>query len=331
MDETIPGNTKLVTWVSEYARIRTSYEKLVKEVKYVLTEKLRISAVRVAHIFGRAKTSASFKEKIERKRYENPLKDITDLAGVMVVCYYEADLPIIATIIRSAFQVHEHIDKTGDLGVDKMGYHGAHFVITLGSNYSGARYDGITELSCEVQVRTVLQDTWALISHHLIYKDESSIPERLRRDLNNVASLLEIAQGVFDSIRDKREMYVNEIRRKEEVVPEFLAQLIDYDTLSAYTEWKFPGLGISERWHARLLTDLNRNRYRTLKDIDDVVERAKSAVDAYQKENPAWFKAGTDYLTKSLGFVDDDFRQKHPWGDQTRDAFKRLGHLIKKT
>lgn len=331
MSETPEENTKVTACVSEYASVRPFYEKLVKEVKYVLNEKLKLADVKVADVSGRAKTPERFKEKIERKRYKTPLMDITDLAGVRVVCYYEPDLATVNDIIRSAFQVHEHIDKNDDLGVDKMGYHGTHFVIALGSLYSGARYDDITDLRCEIQVRTVLQDAWALFSHHLVYKDEASIPERMRRDLNNVASLLEIAQGVFDSIRDKRGMYLNEIRRKEEDVPEFLAQPIDYDTLAAYTEWKFPELGISEHWHTRLLADLNRDRYLTLKDIDEVVDRAKPAVDAYQEENPTWFKAGTAYLTKSLGFVDSDFRQKHRWGDQTKEAFRRLGHLTKKT
>lgn len=331
MSEPPQVDTKTAARVCEYEHIRPSYEKLVEEITYILKEKLKLSDVRVADVSGRAKTPENFKEKIGRKRYKNPLREITDLAGVRVVCYYEPDLATVHEIIRSEFDVCEHVDKTGDLGVDKMGYHGAHFIITLGTRYRGARYDGITDLSCEIQVRTVLQDAWALISHHLIYKDEASIPERMRRDLNNVASLLEIAQGVFDSIREKREMYLGEIRRKEDVVPEFLSQPIDYDTLVAYTEWKFPELGISEQWHARLLADLNRDRYQTLNDIDEVVDRSKPAVDAYRKENSVWFTTGTDYLIKSLGFVDSEFRQRHPWGEKTRDAFKRLEHLATKT
>ena len=165
------GDTNTAAKACEYEHIRPSYEKLVEEVKYVLREGLGRSDVRVADVSGRAKTPGSFKEKLQRKCYRNPLKEITDLAGVRVACYYESDLTTVSDIVRSTFNVHEHVDKTDDLGVDKMGYHGAHFVVTLGDRYSGARYNGITDLRCEIQVRTVLQDAWALISHHLIYKD----------------------------------------------------------------------------------------------------------------------------------------------------------------
>jgi hypothetical protein len=65
-----------------------------------------------------------------------------------------------------------------------------------------------------------------------------------------------------------------------------------------------------------------------LKDIDSVVEKAKPAVNAYRKENPDYFTFGTDFLTKSLGFVDTEFRGRHSWGERTSDAFKRLGYLV---
>jgi putative GTP pyrophosphokinase len=171
----------------------------------------------------------------------------------------------------------------------------------------------------------------ALISHHLVYKDEFSVPQRMRRDLNNVASLLEVAQGVFDSVREKRATYLDDIQEKKEDTSRFLAQPIDYDTLFAYTQWKYPDLEVSERWHPRLLRDLNLEKYRTLVDIDAVVNDAKPAVEAYQKENPSWFPNDTAYITKSLGFMDSQFRRKHAWGQLTKDAFKKFGHLVKPT
>jgi len=213
-----------------------------------------------------------------------------------------------------------------------MGYAGVHYVVSLGSKYSGGRYEGITDLRCEIQVRTVLQHAWALISHHLMYKDEATTPDRLKRDLNNVASLLEIAQGVFNTVREKRDAYVEEVEEiaRKNTAPHFLlSQRIDFDTLMVYTRWKFPSLPVSESWHSRLLEDLDLGKYRTLADIDSAVEAARPAVDHYSHENPRWFQAGTDYITKSLGFVDHAFRKKHPWSEETIAAFKRLGHLVK--
>jgi putative GTP pyrophosphokinase len=209
-----------------------------------------------------------------------------------------------------------------------MGYNGKAFVVTLGTRYAGGRYENITDLACEIQVRTILQDAWAIIDHQLIYKNEESTPERLRRDLNNVASLLEIAQGIFDSVKEKRAAYVSEIQQKKEDPPTFLAQPLDFDTVIAYTRWKFPDRGASEKLTQILLRDINLSDYPTLQQLDTVVDRARAAVEAYQKENPDWFKTGTDFLTKSLGFVDPKFRATHGFAARTRGAFDKFQSLV---
>jgi putative GTP pyrophosphokinase len=313
---------------AEFRRRLSFYERLVDAVKRVLNMKLKAVGIRTAALHGRAKSIDSFRAKVTRKHYSNPLDEITDFAGVRVVCHYEADAVQIAGAIRGEFNVVEHVDKTLGLGVDKMGYGGAHFIVTLGSRYSGARYDGINDLKCEIQVRTVLQDAWAMISHQLSYKNEESVPPRLQRDLNNVSALLEIAQRTFDNVREQRNAYVQEIQEKEKDPSAFLAQSLDYETLLAYTRWKFPEMLASDKLNLRLLQDLNQQAYPTLAQIDAAVERAKSAVEAYRLENPEWFKFGTDFITKSLGFVDDQFLAKHGFARKTREAIAKYRNLV---
>lgn len=315
--------------VVEFEKRLSSYQRLVEEVKYVLKTKLQAANIKYADLQGRAKEKNSFLAKVSRKAYLNPLEEITDFAGIRVVCHYEPDAAQIANTIRSEFNVKEHVDKTLRLGVDKMGYGGAHFIVTLGPRYSGARYDGLGELKCEVQVRTVLQDAWAVISHQLSYKNEESVPPRLQRDLNNVSALLEIAQRTFDHVRERQAAYVHEIQEKEKDPLAFLAQPLDYETLLAYTRWKYPELPASDKLNLRLLQDLDQTSYPSLAQIDAAVERAKGAVEVYRRENPDWFKFGTDFITKSLGFVDDTFLTKHGFASKTRDAIANYRHLVK--
>jgi ppGpp synthetase/RelA/SpoT-type nucleotidyltranferase len=286
--------------------------------------------VKGAMVAGRTKTLESFCKKIHRKGYHAPLEQMTDLAGVRIVCHYESDLAAMREMILSAFKAVEFLDKNIELGVDKMGYHGLHLVVVLGEGYKGAHYEGLTDLMCEIQIRTVLQDAWALINHHLVYKNEDFIPQKIRRDLNNVASLLEIAQGVFDSMKERREQYLSEIEEKQRDASAFLLQPIDYDTVMAYTKWKHPALPVSKMWQTQMLSDMNMDNYETLQDIDTVVEKARSAVEAYSHEVPHLFQFGTDFLTKSLGFIDHDFREKHFWTETTRIAFDKFSYLIRK-
>ena len=311
-----------------YARVHQLYERLSEEIRHILDTKFAEAGLTPVLVNHRAKTIESFSEKITRKHYKNPLSQMTDLAGVRVVCAYESELAKVSEIIEASFEIRERIDKARDLGVDRMGYNGKAFVVTLGTLYAGGRYDNITDLTCEIQARTILQDAWAIIDHQLVYKNEESTPAPLRRDLNNVASLLEIAQGIFDSIKERRVTYVNEIQQKKEDPPAFLAQPLDFDTVIAYTRWKFPDRDASEKLTQILLGDIDLKDYPTLQQLDRVVDHARAAVEAYQKENPDWFKSGTDFLTKSLGFVDLKFRKNHGFAAKTRAAFNKFHDLV---
>jgi hypothetical protein len=162
----------------------------------------------------------------------------------------------------------------------------------------------------------------------LLYKNEAAIPKRIRRDLNNVASILKIAQQIFDRIRDKRDDYIKEIDETTSEDNKLLSQVIDYETLRAYTKWKYPKLPVSKKWQNRLLSDLDFEKYKTLNDINIAVERTEAAVNAYKEENPAWFKTGTGHITKALGFTDPEFRRNHPFGGKTRVAFEKYKNLV---
>ncbi|MCH8911411.1 MAG: hypothetical protein IH867_11840, partial [Chloroflexi bacterium] len=185
------------------------------------------------------------------------------------------------------------MEELESLGVDEMGYQSVHLLVRLRQQVGGARYEKLKELTCEIQVRTVVQDAWAIISHHLVYKNEKSVPARLRRDLNNTSSLLEIAQSVFDAVRTKRDKYIEEIQARQCEDGEFLDQPVDYDTLNAYSLWKFPELSVSAHWQDKLLQDLNLEKSPTLRHIDHAVRRAADAVEAFRGEDPDVFGHST--------------------------------------
>jgi formylglycine-generating enzyme required for sulfatase activity len=113
-------------------------------------------------------------------------------------------------------------------------------------------------------------------------------------------------------------------------VAEFLSQPIDKDTLSYYTKWKYPGRPLNPTLQELLLRDLSNNKkIKTLEDLNCALDVAADAVDLYRKEDPDVFKTATDFLTKSLGFADQDFRAKHGFFPQTRQAFANYEHLVR--
>lgn len=314
--------------IEHFKRKKPQYRELKNQVKSLLDKKLSKTDIKISGISSRIKKPISLRDKIKRNNYSDPLNEIKDFAGVRIVCGYENDFSEIEKIIYDLFKVYEKADKTYELGVDKMGYHGRHYVVSFNDSYYNNEASSSKGLYCEIQLRTVLQDSWAIASHHLLYKNEAAIPKRIRRDLNNVASILEIAQQVFDRIRDKRDDYIKEIDETTSEDNKLLSQVIDYETLRAYTKWKYPKLPVSKKWQNRLLSDLDFEKYKTLNDINIAVERAEAAVNAYKEENPAWFKTGTGHITKALGFTDPEFRRNHPFGGKTKVAFEKYKNLV---
>lgn len=264
--------------IRQFISNRPDYDQLCNEIAYILKKRLAEQKIEFASITNRAKTLNSFLEKIQRKAYGEPLDEITDFAGVRVVSLYVDDLPKIEETIRSEFEVVEKVDKLGDKNVDQFGYGAVHFIVRLGDSTSGARYDDLKNLKCEIQTRTVLQDAWAIIQHHLVYKNESDVPQILQRKLNGLAGLFETADDQFQSIFNQRNKYVDSVRESTKKPTEFLETKVDVDSLTEFLRWKFPGTPVQKyEWTVGMISeDMDRRRYRNLGKLDEAIEMTKA-------------------------------------------------------
>jgi GTP pyrophosphokinase len=227
--------------------------------------------------------------KLRRKSYDAPFDEITDFAGVRVVCLYVNDIERIEKIIRDEFEVVEKVDKLTGKEPDQFGYGAIHFVVRLGGTASGARYDDLKGLLCEVQVRTILQDAWAVVAHHLIYKDESAVPKLLQRRLNCLAGLFETADDQFQQIRDQHRIYVAKIHESTQVLKEFLQTELNLDSFQEYLQWRFPGRPVTA-FDGQLginLSTLQKAGYQSLADLENELnEELLSQALAIMREIP---------------------------------------------
>lgn len=307
----------LVSW---FINNQPVYQELCNEISYILKKKLSAKEIEFSAVTSRVKTLKSFLEKVNRKNYRDPYKELTDFAGVRVVYLYRNDLSKIEDVLKSEFELIEAEGKTD------FGYQANHYLVKLGNRLTGARYDDIKDKICEIQVRTAAQDAWAVINHHLSYKQEADIPKELQVSLNDLSSIFKLADKQFVTIRNERENYRKEVAESSQ--DKFLTTELNFDSLTAYTNWKYPNLPVKEVLQTALLSNLDREKYKTLGDIDKVVEKSKAFLEVYSKENPRFFGFGTDYITKSLGFVDKEFRRLHRFSDITKGAYERHKHLI---
>ena len=307
----------LKDYLDSYKKIRPLYKNFVDEIIFSIHQLSIDNNLQFADLKGRVKSLESVNEKIRRHEIQKPNEEIYDLAGVRIVCLFEKEMQLFAVLLEKNFEITWKQNKKEGLGTNTMGYQSLHYCIKLGNNYNGPRYNRFKGLICEVQITTVLMEAWGLINHNLVYKNEDAIPAELQRDLNNVASLLEIAQGVFNNSDDKRIEYLKDLKEKNSDKKSILNQQINYETIKLYSEEYFPEKDVSEFWQNELIQDLDKSKYKLIADINSTVEKASSFVEHYRAKNPAMFYYSTDILTKSLGYFDLDFRKRHSWSSQT--------------
>jgi putative GTP pyrophosphokinase len=172
----------------------------------------------VAAATGRIKDREESIKKFMRK-YQGDLEEsgtpyeikdhITDLIGLRLVCLYEDEIEPIGQLIREHLDVIDVTDKTAEIeGTENaFGYKGLHLDLRLdGARAAMPDYALFAPYSFELQIRTVVQDSWSTLDHKIKYK--KSIPAALKRRINTLAALFELADREFRQVRDETELQI---------------------------------------------------------------------------------------------------------------------------
>lgn len=204
---------KAVAWYSEN---RAVYESLAIRVESIIKDVLEQKQISYHTIAHRAKSIEDYRKKALKTEYKNPQIEIMDMAGIRVITYLESEANKAAEIIKSVFVVipEYSIDKTSELGVDRVGYRSIHYVCTLGGRCSFPEYKRFKGLLFEIQIRSILQHAWAEFEHDRNYKFKGVLPDNLKRRLAIVAGNLELIDWAFESISESIDEYTLEVKEK---------------------------------------------------------------------------------------------------------------------
>jgi putative GTP pyrophosphokinase len=232
----------------------------------------------VAAVSARTKRLESFLEKTLRKSYADPFAETTDFAGVRVTCFYRDDLRKIENLIYDEFPDANKVEDVLVNNIDRFGYSASHYLVQLDDATCGRGGNDVKGKTCEIQIRTLLQDAWAMFSHHLLYKCEHIIPDSLQRQFYALAGALETADVAFQTIRDKRDGYVRSSRASVDRTK--LGEVkTDPASLKDYFEQKYPHRPVDSHddflgfWHSRMPLE----RYPTLRQVDELMDRTETA------------------------------------------------------
>lgn len=278
-----------VAWYANHEQIYKSLAEIIAATLKALLKHNKIDYVDTPH---RAKAVDSFQEKIRRKKYKDPKSEMTDLAGIRVIAYIEADVARVSKLIQSSFNVHEEfsVDKTTDLGEDRFGYRSVHYVCDIGQNREALpEFSPYKGLLFEIQVRTALQHTWAEIEHDRSYKFSGDLPPKIKRRFHLVAGLLELADREFDELTKEIDSYTTEIHRKAdsgnlniELNSTSILEFIGIRLSRHQPKYSVVPIAITQE----LIEELNLFGVRSLKELDSILpESLINLEQKYQVKN----------------------------------------------
>ena len=141
---------------------------------------------------------STFITKLYRKEYEvskDGLRQLTDIAGIRVICKYVDDIYYIAQLLL----LHDDITlvkKTNYIQYPKdNGYR---------SFYSK---EGVQLVPVEIQIRTIAMDMWASLEHNLRYKSDHEVNDdikyRLKKCAEDIAATDLEMQNIYRELNSK--------------------------------------------------------------------------------------------------------------------------------
>ena len=129
-------------------------------------------------------------DKLVRRGFELSVKsareNLTDIAGVRVICPYINDIYLIADLLTS--QADIVVVRTSDYIKQPKpnGYRSLHYIVEVPVFLSS----GPEPVKVEIQIRTIAMDFWASLEHDLAYKLADGKTEAVLKELKECADVI---------------------------------------------------------------------------------------------------------------------------------------------
>lgn len=157
----------------------------------------------IENVEGRVKSIASLIEKANKRNIpvNKALDVLEDVAGIRITCKFVEDIGRVVDLIRQRDGIDMHIIEEEDYitNTKSSGYRSYHMTI----EYPLVGIEGIKNIKCEIQIRTMAMNFWATIEHSLRYKYNGNMPEKLIARLQACAEAAFKLDTEMTTIRDE--------------------------------------------------------------------------------------------------------------------------------
>ena len=188
----IVTNEEVSDTLQEFVSLQQVYEAGIKEIRTkleILDDEFKVKHDHnpIHHMEYRLKSVKSILGKLEKRGLEVSLESITinltDIAGVRVVCNYVSDVYKIADLLIKQSDVKSLKKKDYIKHPKENGYRSLHLVVEIPIFLA----EKVQPTPVEIQIRTIAMDFWASLEHHLRYKNDKEISDDIRNRLSDCA------------------------------------------------------------------------------------------------------------------------------------------------
>ncbi|GEM_PF-3681707 len=200
-------SSKAIAFLAAYERTSANNHKITEKVKDLVQEIVNGTNIDIHTVTARAKTVDSLRKKLRDKGYTTPENDVTDLIGARVIAIFSRDVDKIADVLKTEFHVDENrsIDKRISLEISQFGYRSVHLIVKLKEpRASVLEYKHLKDKWFEIQVRGILEHSWAEIEHEVVYKSGIRYSSEFRRRFAAIAGAIEILDREYTALSKEK-------------------------------------------------------------------------------------------------------------------------------
>lgn len=192
----------------EFTTLRQVYSAGIKEIRTKLEIlddefKARYDHNPIHHMEYRLKSPKSLMEKANRKNIPLSMNsitnNITDIAGVRVICNYVEDIYRIAELLTSHDDITLLRKKDYIINPKPNGYRSLHLVVEVPIFLAERK----RPIPVEIQIRTIAMDFWASLEHELKYKSSNNLPLHIQEELLECANTITSLDFKMQTIHNK--------------------------------------------------------------------------------------------------------------------------------
>ena len=191
---------------ADFIRLMSYYKCAMMEIETkfnVLNEEFSLAHDRnpISAIKTRLKKPSSICEKLERRglpvTVESMEENLTDIAGVRVICSFPEDVYTLASALLQQDDVTLIVMKDYIANPKENGYRSLHMIVEIPIFLAQQK----RKMKVEIQLRTIAMDFWASLEHQLCYKKDNEFSAEMAKELYDCAEMSAALDLKMDELR----------------------------------------------------------------------------------------------------------------------------------